>query len=439
MKEAQMTRPSRHIPSISSVLLLAFLLIGLASRPALAVAGDLDTTFSGDGKATVNFTASHDSAWSAAVDSSNRIVVAGEAAGSGYRFALARFNQNGTLDTTFGGDGRVLTNFTARYDGAWGVVIQADGKIVAAGDAGIGTGNSGFAIARYNEDGTLDATFSGDGKVVLQFTTKDDPVAGVALDADGNIVVSGGAAANGADPKLAVARLTPNGTPDATFSGDGKVITNTITTGASDFANSVVVQADGKIVAGGLSGKRFALVRYNASGTLDTSFGGDGKVFTNFLAQQDTIDGLAIQSGGEIVAAGFAGGGGSNPGFALARYDPANGALDTSFSGDGKLITQFTTGYDAAWGVTVQEDDSIVAVGGVAGSGFRFALARYLTNGTLDSGFSGDGKVITNWTAREDFSRGVDIDGDGNIVVAGYAGYAQGGNTVFAVARYRGV
>ena len=434
-----MTRSSRRVPSLHSILPLALLLTALASRPALAAAGDLDATFSGDGKATVDFTASHDSAWTAAVDSSNRVVVAGEAAGSGYRFALARFNQNGTLDTTFGGDGRVLTNFTARYDGAWGVVIQADGKIVAAGDAGIGTGNSGFAVARYNENGTLDTTFSVDGKVVLQFTAKDDPVAGLALDPDGKIVVSGGAAASTANPKLAVARLDIDGTPDATFSGDGKVVTDTTTNNVSDYANAVVAQADGKIVAGGLSGKRFVLVRYNDNGTLDTSFSGDGKVFTDLTPQQDTIHGLAIQTGGEIVAAGVAGGGGGNPGFALARYDPTDGTLDTSFSGDGKLITQFTAGWDAADGVTVQADDSIVAVGGASGLGFRFALARYLPTGTIDTGFSGDGKVITNWTSREDFSRGVDIDGDGNIVVAGYVGYAQGSNTMFGVARYQGV
>ena len=122
----------------------------------------------------------------------------------------------------------------------------------------------------------------------------------------------------------------------------------------------------------------------------------------------------------------------------MARYNPANGRLDTSFSGDGKLITQFTSGWDSVNGVTVQADDSIVAVGGASGSGFRFALARYTPNGSLDTSFSGDGKVMTNFTPREDYARGVDIDSNDNIVVAGYAGYAEGGNTAFAVARYQG-
>ena len=437
-----MSRPSRRYrlaPSARSALLVALLLAALTTRPALAAPGDLDSSFSTDGKATLNFTSSHDSGWAAVVDDTNRIVVAGEAAGHGYRFAIARFNANGTLDTTFGGDGKVLTDFTPYYDGAWGVAIQADGKIVAAGDAGFGSGNSSFAVARYNENGTLDTTFSGDGKVRIQFTTKDDPVAGMALDTtSGKIVVSGGAAASGVNPRLAVARLNADGSPDTSFSVDGKVMTDLSTSSVPDYANTVVVQADSRIVAGGLSGKRFALVRYDENGTLDTTFGGDGKVITNITPYQDTIHGLAIQSGGEIVAGGIAGGGGPNPGFALARYDPANGALDTTFSGDGQLITQFTSGWDSVNGVTVQADDSIVAVGGASGSGFRFAIARYTPNGPLDTSFSGDGKAITNFTPREDYARGVDIDGDGNIVVAGYAGYTEGGNTAFAVARYQG-
>lgn len=436
-----MGRPSRRyriVPSGRSTLLLALLLTALATRPALAAPGDLDTSFSGDGKTTLNFTSGHDFGWTAAVDSSNRIVVAGEAAGFGYRFAIARFNADGTLDTTFGGDGKVLTDFTPSYDAAWGVAIQADGKIVTAGDAGLGSGNSSFAVARYNDDGTLDASFSGDGKVRIQFTTKNDPVAGLALDAGGNIVISGGATAGAANPRLAVARLNPDGSPDTTFSGDGKVMTDLSPKSVSDYANAVAVQTDGRIVAGGLSGQRFALVRYNDDGTLDTTFGGDGRVITNITNYQDTIHGLAIQSGGGIVAAGIAGAGGPNPGFALARYNPTDGRLDITFSSDGKLITQFTSKWDAANGVAVQADDSIVAVGGAAGSGFRFALARYAPNGILDTSFSDDGKVTTNFTPREDFSRGVDIDGDGNIVVAGYAGYSEGRNTVFAVARYLG-
>ena len=418
---------------------MALLLAALTTRPALAAPGDLDTSFSTDGKARLNLTSSHDFGWAAAVDSSNRIVVAGEAAGRGYRFAIARFNANGTPDTTFGGDGKVLTDFTPYYDGAWGVAIQANGKIVAAGDAGLGSGNSSFAVVRYNENGTLDTSFSGDGKVRIQFTTKDDPVAGLALDTtSGKIVISGGAAASGVNPRLAVARLNTGGSPDTSFSVDGRVMTDLSTSAVPDYANTVVVQADRRIVAGGLSGKRFALVRYDENGTPDTTFGGDGKVITNITPYQDTIHGLAIQSGGGIVAAGIAGGGGPNPGFALARYNPANGTLDTTFSGDGKLITQFTSGWDSVNGVTVQADDSIVAVGGASGAGFRFAIARYTPNGPLDTSFSGDGKVITNFTPRDDYARGVDIDGDGNIVVAGYAGYTEGGNTAFAVARYQG-
>jgi uncharacterized delta-60 repeat protein len=433
-----MLRLRRRVPFVRSAILPALLLAPIQVLPALAAAGDLDTSFSGDGKTTINFTAGDDPGWSTAVDASDRIVVAGHASGLGSRFALARFNEDGTLDTTFGDDGRVMTNFTPRYDGAWGVAIQADGKIVAAGDSGLGSGNSGFAVARYNENGTLDTSFNGDGKITIQFTTRDDPVAGLALAADGKIVVSGGSAVGGANPRFAVARLDTNGALDPTFSGDGRVMTDLKATGSNyDYANAVVVQADGKIVAGGFSAQRFALVRYHGDGTLDTTFGGDGKVRTDVTRYQDTITGLAVQSDGAIVAAGIAGVDGPNPGFALARYEEALGALDTTFSGDGKLITQFTSGWDGANGVTVQ-DGSIVAVGAASGSGGRFALASYLANGQLDTTFGGDGKVTTNFTPREEYARGVDTDASGNIVVAGFAGWGRTEHPVMAVARYQG-
>jgi uncharacterized delta-60 repeat protein len=433
-----MQRLGRHHPfPLTASLLIALILLAVLPSPALAQAGSLDATFSGDGKTTVDFTAKNDSAWTAAIQADGKIVVGGEAAGSRFRFALARFNTDGTLDTTFGGDGRVTTDFTPWYDAVWGLAIQADGKIVAGGDAGLGSGNSRFAVARYNSDGSLDTSFSGDGKATAHLTTKDDPGSGLALQEDGKIVLAGGASANGRNPRLAVARFDVDGSLDATFSGDGKVAVDLTAGSAADFANAVVVQEDGNIVAGGIAAvnARFALVRFMANGTLDTTFSGDGKVMTDFSPVSDVVLGLALQADGRIVAAGNAGGGGSDPRFALARYN-TNGTLDTTFSGDGKVTTQFTRAWDSAHGAAMQLDGKIVAVGGAAGLGFRFALARYNTDGSLDPTFSGDGKVITNFTLREDFARGVAIQDDESIVVSGYSGWSRGGNAKFALARY---
>ncbi|MBI4259883.1 MAG: hypothetical protein HY658_04895 [Actinobacteria bacterium] len=421
-------------------VLVASIFVAISATAAHADPGDLDTTFSTDGKRTVDLTTGFDAGWKLAIQDDGKIVVGGQAAGQGIRWALARLNPDGTLDTTFSGDGKVFTNWTAQYDAVWGLAIQDDGKIVAAGDVGIGSGNSMFGVARYNADGTLDTAFGGgDGKATTQFTVKDDAVADMTLQDDGKIVVVGVGAAGGANPRFAVARYNPDGTLDTTFSGDGKVLTD-ITVNKLDWANAVAVQDDGKIVAGGVAeitstNSKFALVRYNPDGTLDTTFSGDGKQTTNFTAWSDSLLGLAVQADQKIVAAGSAAAGGTNPRFALARYN-ADGTLDTTFSGDGKQTTQFTTGSDWAYDLVVQGDQEIVAVGFASGQGGRFALARYATDGTLDASFGTGGKVFTNFTAQVDAAWAVDIDANGDLVVAGYSGASSTTNSKFAVARY---
>jgi uncharacterized delta-60 repeat protein len=397
---------------------------------ALAAPGGRDPGFSGDGKAATNFASRNDFVNSVAIQSDGKIVVAGRAGGAGGRFGLARYNPNGTLDTSFGSDGKVTTNFSASADDfASGVAIQADGKIVAAGHT-----SDRFALARYNSDGKLDTTFSGDGKMTTNFSSAFDAALGVAVQADGKIVAAGHAGF----ARFAFARYDTNGTLDATFGGDGRVTTNF--SRATDVAFGVAIQANGKIVAAGTAGStefsgKFALARYNLDGSLDATFSGDGKATTEFTAgEQDVAFGVAIQANGKIVVAG--GGDIGGPRFALARYR-RNGTLDTTFSGDGKVTTNFTNGLDAAHGVAIQADGKIVAAGHA--NFHRFALARYSRNGTLDTTFSGNGKVVSNFTRRggfeDDLANGVAIQANGKIVAAGRAG-GSGGR--FALARYLG-
>lgn len=404
--------------------------------------GELDTSFGGDGKVTTDVTARGDFATQVAIQADGKVVVVGGASWEkNPKFVLLRYNADGTLDPSFGGDGKVTTDFTRREDAAWGVAIQADGKIVAAGDAGFRTGNSRFAVARYNIDGTLDTSFGGDGKVTTQFTRKDDPVSGLVIQADGKIVVAGSAAWNGTNPNFALARYNGDGTLDTSFGSDGKVTTDYGR--RHDFVNDVAVQADGKLVAGGISGfskaagrGRFALARYNADGTLDIGFSADGKLTTDFTRWNDSVQGLAVQADGKVVAAGIAGYNGSNPKFALARYN-AGGGLDATFGGDGKVTTDFTAGYDEAWDVELQPDGKIVAGGDTAGAGGRFAVARYDTSGALDTTFSGDGRAVTNFSRHDDFAYGLALQADGSIVLAGGSGWG-GSNPTVALARYLG-
>ena len=406
-----------------------------ATAASAALPGDLDSTFSFDGRQTTNFTAGFDSANAVAVRTDSKIVGVGQAGGNGGQFALARYLIDGSLDTGgFGvGTGKVTTDFTPGYDAAYDGVLDAAGNIVAVGRAG-GSGGR-FAIARYLPDGSLDRAFSTDGRAVADFTTGDDYAFGVAIQPlDGKIIAVGRAGGSGG--VIAVARFMPDGTLDTTFNTDGKATTNF--TAGDDRADAVAVQGDAKIVVAGSanyfgSNGKFALVRYNDDGTLDTGFNGVGKRTTDFTPGFDGAFGIAVQPGNQyIVAVGQAG-----LTLGLARYKP-DGTLDPNFSTDGKARTNFTPGADYADDVVLQSDGKIVAAGAANffGPDSRFALARYNGNdGTLDISFSDDGKLMTNLTAGFDGAYGVAIAPDGKIVAGGYAG-GSGGR--FAIVRYVG-
>ena len=263
------------------------------------------------------------------------------------------------------------------WDNAYGLAIQQDGKIVAVGATQVRGG--AFSVIRYHANGTLDDSFSGDGKLTTNFTSGDDWARDVALQTDGKIVVSGVAGTSSSNKMAALARYNSNGTLDSSFSGDGKVTKN-VTTGFED-ANGVGIQPDGKIVTAGSvggSGGRLLVLRFKANGTLDGSFSGDGIVTTNFTTRDDWAWDMTIQADGKVVAAGTAGIGGSATGdFAAARYE-TNGSLDSSFAGDGKVVTSFTSGVDVATAVAIQADGNIVLGGRVGGRGGRFGVARYL-------------------------------------------------------------
>jgi uncharacterized delta-60 repeat protein len=411
---------------------IALLLLPFAA-PAYAAAGDLDPTFGVDGKVTTHLTAKQDFPWAVAFQPHGTIVAAGESGvgGPNPKFVVARDNSDGSLDTSFGADGVVTTDVSSGEDVAYAVAVQVDGKIVAAGQAG--SKNPKFALARYNTDGSLDTSFGGDGKVTTDFSSHEDVAYAVAIQADGKIVAGGDS--GGKNPMFALARYNTDGSLDTSFGGDGKVTTDF--TSYPDDLLALAIQPDRKILAAGGNGfgapnEKFALARYNADGSLDTSFSGDGKLTTDFASHPDVVFALRLQPDGKILAAG-----GSalafKPKFALARYN-ADGSLDTSFSGDGKVTTDFTEGDDDAYGLAIQANGKIVAAGQAGGSNLKFALARYNTDGSLDTSFSGDGMLTTDFTSEYDAAYGVAIEADGKILAGGPSGCCSG--TKLALARY---
>ena len=410
----------------------------LVAVPAFAVPGGLDPTFSGDGKVLTNVTPRADFAIDVAMQADGKIVAAGMS-GQGRpdaNFAVIRYESDGSLDSTFSSDGKVTTNFFGRRDAANDVVVQPDGKIIASGLASTSGSQANFAIVRYNENGTLDTTFSGDGKVSTSFTPKSDSVQGVVVLGDGDIVAAGIAGYQSANPKMALARYNSNGTLDTAFGGgDGKATIDF--TPGDDAVWAVVLQPDEKIVVAGVAGPsdgKIALFRANPDGSLDPSFGGDGRVTTNFTPKYDESLGVALQTDGRIVAAGSAGWGTANPKLAVVRY-LSNGALDASFNGDGKVLTDFTSFPDFANDVQIQADGRIVVVGRARADRVdsTFALVRYNPSGSLDGSF---GRVMVNVTSKGDDAIGVELQPDGKLVVAGSAAYGEGSDGKFVVARF---
>jgi uncharacterized delta-60 repeat protein len=420
------------------------LALAMVLAPALiygqARSGTLDGSFGTGGKVTTDFVGSgDDDAAAVAVQLDGKLVAAGQATiNGGLDFALARYSSNGTLDAGFGRSGKVTTDFGSIFERATSVAVQRDGKVVAAGGAVINSFND-FALARYNSNGTLDTSFGTGGKVITDFEGVSAEAYSVAVQTDGKIVVAGEANIDGGDD-FALVRYNSNGTLDTTFGTGGKVTTDfgLLQQGFSyALAYSLAVQPDGKLVVAGQASINgvydFALARYNSNGTVDTTFGTDGKVTTNFASPFDGAFSVAVQPDGKIVAAGFAF---LNRGvdFALARYN-SNGTLDASFGTGGKVTTDIASPNDGAFTVAVRRDGKIVAAGRTfINGGFHSGLARYNSNGTLDATFGTGGKVTTSFGGYDDQVSSVAVQADGKIVEAG--GATLNGGSDFALARY---
>jgi uncharacterized delta-60 repeat protein len=374
---------------------------------------------------------SDDQGRAVAIQSDNKIVVAGSTdARNDSNFAVIRYTPLGALDTSFGDDGIVLTDFGGN-DQVAALVIQADGKIIVAGSSDVG-GSTDFALARYLPTGALDGSLSGNGKLTTDFSSgSEDEARAMILQTDGKIVVAGATyAIEDFNFDFALARYTPTGNLDTSFSGDGKLTTDL--GGILDMAAALVVQPDGKLVAAGGNDDSFALARYTPTGNLDTSFSGDGKATTAFGDEgMSSAYGLALLPDGKMVAVGQAT---DNGDIALARYT-SSGHVDGSFSGDGILTTDFG-GADRGAAVVIQPDGKIVIAGSTdAGGSTDFALARYTTSGSLDVTFGNAGKLTTDFFGGDDQALALARQRDGRLVAAGFA--HRNTTTGFAVGRYQ--
>ena len=404
----------------------------------LTTSGGLDTTFSADGKQTVNFNNASDTGQAVDVDSLDRIVVAGysfQGGSSGNDFAVARLTTSGALDAAFSGDGKQIFDFGSTSEIGQSVAVDSLDRVVVAGYSNQGSTSNDFAVARLTASGALDTAFSADGKQTIDFGSSTDVGYGVVVDSLNRIVVAG-YSNQGSSNDFAVARLTTSGSLDATFDSDGKLTTD-FGRPANDFAYDVVAyQSSGKLIAVGTSEGDMVAVRYNVDGSLDTTFGTDGKVRIDFGNNEDA-QGVAVDSLDRIIVAGRIQAGSGGDDFAVARLT-ASGALDTAFSGDGKQTIDFSSTSEVGWAVAVDSLNRIVVAGNSnqgGSTGYDFAVARLTTSGALDTSFSADGKQTIDFGSSDDSGYGVAVDSLDRIVVAGRT--YQGGSTSndFALAR----
>ena len=339
---------------------------------------------------------------------------------------------DGDLDPTFGTGGTLMTDISRSTDLANAVAIQSDGKLVVVGQTYKNNDYSteDFVVTRYNTDGTLDTTFGRGGKVRTDFPGLAAVPSAVVIQADGKIVVAGGAF-----PlftflgNFELVRYNPNGSLDRSF-GNGGIVTTTFPEGS--YAFDVALQPDGKIIAAGTvfvdfnpgdqSDTDFALARYNTDGSLDTTFGSGGMVMTDFFANEDDAFSVLIQPDGKIVAVGSANNPASFYDFAAVRY-LSNGSIDTTFGVGGKVSTDFgDQNFDRARSAALQADGKIVAAGFAIsqnGGVQNFAVARYTSSGVLDTNFSGDGKTQIDFGNCCQSATKVLVQGDGKIVTVG--------------------
>jgi uncharacterized delta-60 repeat protein len=348
--------------------------------------GSLDTTFGTGGIATSAFGSIDDEAFALIIQPSDeKLVAAGysDLAGGQRVFALSRYDTDGSLDAGFGTGGLVTTNIGGVDDEIFALAIQTDGKLVAAGYSYSG-GQRVFALTRYNTNGTLDAGFGAGGKVITDIGSRDQAFA-LAIQSNGKVVAAGSSKNDltGAN-EYALVRYNDDGSLDASF-GTGGVVTTPIGGGGDDEIRGLASLSDGKLVATGYSNNGiqyvFALVRYNTDGTLDPTFGLAG-IVTTVLGKSDFAFALSVQSNGKLVTAGR-----SNHGnqtvfdnkFAVARYNPT-GSMDTSFGSKGIAVTPIGTVDDEAFALVIQPDDKLVAAGtsyDKTTGAYQFALIRY--------------------------------------------------------------
>ncbi len=429
---------------MTKITFFLLLLVSCICLPA-QYAGYLDASFGINGKTTTSISNDDDVATCMTLQPDGKIILGGfTGSGTMIDFALIRYNTDGSIDNSFGTNGIATASFDSPNAGSDIIAalnLQADGKIVAVGT----TKQSSITqacIARFDSNGTLESSFNNNIGYYFAGTANYYLFpTGVKIMGNGKIIVTGTFEGSFAGDFFII-KLNADGTPDITFGNNGMVVTPLENTGYPDNSYAMEMQLDGKLVMVGSNlqyfseGLTFVIARLNNDGQLDPNFNTVGFVRLNITFFGDDIAyNVAVQPDGKIVAVGTLNEGTANSDFLIVRCN-GDGSMDNSFGTNGIVTTDFIGGIDGAREVLIQSDGKIIAIGYATANGaFRFGLARYNPNGSLDNTFGVNGKITTDISAGEDVAYSAALQTDGKLLVAGES-YTVNTGKDFAVARY---
>ena len=402
----------------------------------------IDQTFGTAGVAIGNYSLNQSYGNDIFVQPDNKIVQVSSLSDGLMRFGAIRYKSNGQLDSTFGTNGKVIISIGNGESYSNAGLIQPDGKIIVAGTAYNGS-DMDFALVRLNSDGSLDNSFGTNGKLITPVGLGYDYINSLAIQPDGKIVAVGSAAPDSSFiPAFAIVRYNNNGSIDNTFGNNGKIISHmghlitylgNVYYGvySYEYANAVIIQPDGKIIVGGDSythtgcydyyggvycNPAFAMVRYNSNGTVDNSFGNNGKVVDSVSLLYCSA--AILQSDGKILVTGY--GGWATNGFITNRYN-SDGNLDNSFGVNGKAITVIGQNNQSyASSIYYQPDGKILVAGNTNFNTIHdFVVVRYNANGIPDNSFSNTGIAVFHVGSQGSYDWPTGLALQGNKIIVG--------------------
>ncbi|MEW6194356.1 MAG: T9SS type A sorting domain-containing protein [Bacteroidota bacterium] len=391
--------------------------------------GTFDDSFSGDGFVITDLALGLVKLKKGYLQNDGKIIAVGAASSNGVDlYITVRFNSDGSLDNSFGLDGIWYFNVSGYFESIQTITVQPDNKIITAGAVINSNNTTDILIARQDESGSVDGTFGGVGFVEMNLVRGSGYPTNVSQQSDGKFLIGGTAFIDG--EKFSLVRFNQNGSIDPTLDYDGVAYDRT-DLNTFNYSTSMAIQSDNKIIVGGYSKINiytydFMLTRFNTDGSIDNTFGNNGIVTTDINSRNDYLEDIKLQSDHKIVGVGYSNTGTTTPNLILARYN-SNGSIDNSFGING-IVEYNYPGYNL-YGVSLSllNDGKVVVSGDYIGSGVRGVfIARFNQDGSFDYTFDSDGILFTELpSVYISETHGLKVTGNGKILVCGRAVFTE--------------